>query len=66
MFHFATFNMSSVLAGTDLLGPKKGEVTRGCVKIYNNELHHVCYSLYIIKAIKSINMKFTRLVARME
>jgi hypothetical protein len=64
-FCFATFNMNSVLTRTNLLGPKKGEVTRGWIKICNDELQHVCYSSNIIKAIKSINMKYIGHVARM-
>lgn len=54
---FAIFNTCRVLARTDLFGPKKGQAIRGWIKMHYDEFHHVRYSPYIIKAIKSMNMK---------
>jgi hypothetical protein len=41
-----------------VLGPKKGEVTRGYRKLCNEELHNLYFSLNIIRMIKSRRIKW--------
>jgi hypothetical protein len=48
-----------------IFGPKRDEVTGSWRKLDNEELHNFCYSLRIIKMIKSRRMRWTGHVARM-
>jgi hypothetical protein len=54
---------NSVLARTNRFGCKKGEVTRGWIKIHNDELRHVYYSPYSMT--KSMRMNSIGHIARM-
>jgi hypothetical protein len=44
---------------------KRGEVTRERRKLHNDELHNLCFSPYIIRAIKSRKMRLEGHVARL-
>jgi hypothetical protein len=45
--------------------PKRDEVTGGCRKLYNEELHNLYSSPSIIRMIKSRRMRWAGYVARM-
>jgi hypothetical protein len=45
---------------------KRNEVTRGCMKLHNEELHNLYSSPSIIRMIKSRRMRWAGHVARME
>jgi hypothetical protein len=48
-----------------IFGPKRDEVTEGCIKLHNEELHNLYSSPSIIRNIKSRRMRWARDVARM-
>jgi hypothetical protein len=48
-----------------IFGPKRGEVTVGCRKLHNEELHNLYSSPSIIRIIKSRRMRCAGHVARM-
>jgi hypothetical protein len=48
-----------------IFGPKRGEVTEGGKKLYNEELHNFYYSPNIIRMLKSRRMNWAGDVARM-
>jgi hypothetical protein len=48
-----------------IFGPKRDEVTGGCRKLNNEELHKLYSSPSIIRIIKSRGMRWPRHVARM-
>jgi hypothetical protein len=48
-----------------IFGPKRDEVTGGWRKLHNEELHNVYSSPSMLKMIKSRNMRWRWLVARM-
>jgi hypothetical protein len=48
-----------------IFGPKKDEVTGGCKKLHNEELHDLYSSPSIIRTIKSRRMRWAGHVARM-
>jgi hypothetical protein len=48
-----------------IFGPKKHEVTGGCRKLHNEELHNLYSSPCIIRMIKSRRMRWAGHVARM-
>jgi hypothetical protein len=49
-----------------IFGPKRDEVTGGCRKEHNEEVHNLYSSSSIIRMIKSKRMKWAGHVARME
>jgi hypothetical protein len=49
-----------------LFGPKRDEVTGGCRKLHNEELHNLYSSPRIIRIMKSRTMRSAGHVARME
>jgi hypothetical protein len=48
-----------------IFGPQRDEVTRGWIKLYNEELHNLISPLDIIRIIKSRKMRWVGHVARM-
>jgi hypothetical protein len=48
-----------------IFGPKRDEVTGGCRKLHNEELHKLYSSPTIIRMIKSRRMRWTGHAARM-
>jgi hypothetical protein len=48
-----------------IFGPKRDEVTGGCRKLHNEELHNLYSSPSIIRMIKSRMMRWAGHVARM-
>jgi hypothetical protein len=48
-----------------IFGPKRDEVTGGCRKLYNEELHSLYSSASIIRMIKSRRMRWAGRIARM-
>jgi hypothetical protein len=48
-----------------IYGPKRNEVTGGCRKLHNDELHDLCSSPSIIRIIKSKRMGWAGQLARM-
>jgi hypothetical protein len=49
-----------------IFGPKKVEVMGGCIKLHNDELRDLFFSLSIIRITKSRRMRWAGHVARME
>jgi hypothetical protein len=47
-----------------ILGPKRNEVTGGCIKLHNEELHDLYSSSSITRMIKSRRMRWVGHVAR--
>jgi hypothetical protein len=48
-----------------IFGPKRDEVAGGWIRLYNEELHNLYASPFIIKVIKSRRMRWAGHVARM-
>jgi len=48
-----------------IFGPRRDEVTRKWSRLHNEELNDLCYSLYIVRVIKSRRMRWAWHVARM-
>jgi hypothetical protein len=48
-----------------IFGSKRNEITEGCRKSHNEELHDVCSSTYIIRMIKTRTIRCATDVARM-
>jgi hypothetical protein len=49
-----------------IFGPKRDEVTGGCRKLHNKELHNVYFSQSVIRTMKSRRMIWAGHVARMD
>jgi hypothetical protein len=49
-----------------MFGPKRDEVTGGCRKLHNEELHNLHFSPSIIIMVKSKKMRLAGHVARMD
>jgi hypothetical protein len=47
-----------------IFGPMRDEVTGGCRKLHNEELHNLCSSPSIIRKLKSWRLKWAGHVAR--
>jgi hypothetical protein len=48
-----------------IFGPRRDEVTGGCRKLHNEELHDLYFSPFIIRIIKSSRIRGQRHVTRM-